>query len=95
MIDKIILASTVSKADDKLEKLILKRTNIEFYRGNKDNVLSRFLEIGEAYKPNIIVRLTGDCPLIEPEIVDRVISKLIKSRADYASNTHKKTKYET
>ena len=87
MIDKIVIASTLSKADDKLQKLISKKTNIDVFRGSKTNVLSRFLEIGKSYQSDIIVRLTGDCPLVDPEIVDTVISKLINTKSDYASNT--------
>jgi len=50
-------------------------------------VLARFYNAAKAYHADIVVRITGDCPLVDSTIVDKVVSKLIESRSDYATNT--------
>ena len=60
-------------------------------RGDDLDVLSRYVDIAKNTKANIIVRLTGDCPLIDPEIIDKTITLLIDEEADYASNIIKRT----
>ncbi len=85
-INRIIVASGISKENDSIEKHI-KDLGFDIFRGSEDNVLKRFYDCASIYKPEIIVRITGDCPLIDPELVDRVIETLINNNADYASNT--------
>ena len=84
-IDEIWIATGLSKVNDKLCNL-LSNKNINFYRGDDEDVLSRFMHIGNKTKASYIVRLTGDCPLIDPSIIDQAIEKIIKNKVDYVSN---------
>ena len=85
-VDKIIVATTDSKKDDALAAWLAKN-RIAFFRGSERDVLDRYYRCARAAKAKAIVRITGDCPLIMPKVVDRVIREFKTSRADYASNT--------
>lgn len=89
-IDQIILAMSDNKADDQLEDWA-KENNINFFRGDLDNVLKRFYDTALNYKGDVIVRITADCPLIDPEIVDQVIHLFLSGEFDYYSNTNPPT----
>ena len=88
-IDKIIIATTDKLDDDRVCQLCLDN-KIDCFRGNEEDVLDRFYQCCvrfDAHPDDIIVRITADCPLIDPYLVDRVIDFYIKSNCDYASNT--------
>jgi spore coat polysaccharide biosynthesis protein SpsF (cytidylyltransferase family) len=63
----------------------------EVYRGPEHNVLVRYAQVAEATEADIIVRVTGDCPLISPELCGEVVAALKRSGADYASNIEPRT----
>lgn len=87
-IDKIVLLTSNEKNDDELAELISKN-NFNLFRGSKDDVLERYYNAGQKYtlKDNdIILRLTGDCPLISAEIIDELIKEFLKSNYDYMAN---------
>ena len=85
-INDFILATTTQKIDDSIEKIFFK-TSIKVFRGSKNNVLSRYYEAAKKNKSEIIIRITGDCPLADPNIIDKMISILQKKKLDYISNT--------
>ena len=85
-IDKIVVVTTDNERDDKLYKYV-KELNYLCYRGSENNVLKRYLDAAKLHNANIIVRITGDCPLIDPLIVDTCIDKFLKLDVDYLSNT--------
>jgi spore coat polysaccharide biosynthesis protein SpsF len=91
--ENIIIATT----DDGSEKPIVdlcKRLGIRYYRGDTDNVLSRYYHTALQYgakKDDTVVRLTSDCPLIDAEIVRECIERLKQNRADYCSNVFPRT----
>ena len=89
-INEIILAIPNRKDDDILEKFA-KNNNIKYFRGSRDNVLSRYYGAAKKFQSDIIVRITSDCPLIDPRVVDSVVMKHLKTRADYTSNVLKRT----
>ena len=70
--NQIILATTKKKSDDSLYKLS-KKLNILCFRGSEENVLNRFYLAANKYKGKIIVRITGDCPLSDPELIEKII----------------------
>ena len=72
-IAKIVIATTTNSIDDPIEELGVVE-NIPVFRGDEDDVLGRFQGAAEKFEADAIVRLTGDCPLIDPEIVDHTIS---------------------
>jgi spore coat polysaccharide biosynthesis protein SpsF len=85
-LDKIIVATTDSREDEPIV-LFCKNNNIDCFRGSEDDVLSRYYECARHFKADTIVRLTADCPLSDPEIIDEVIELYRGSGADYAANT--------
>ena len=84
-IDKIIVASSVEKNNDELEQHV-KNLGHYCFRGSENDVLDRFYKAIENEKCDYIVRLTADCPLIDPVLIDKVIQTTIESEKDYGSN---------
>lgn len=84
-IQEIVLATTVNETDDTLVEFA-KTMNISFYRGSEDDVLERVIGAGESADADIIVEITGDCPIIDPLIVEQAIQIFLHNDADYVSN---------
>jgi len=85
-LDKIIVATTKNPNNDKLCGL-LKKNRINFFRGSEEDVLNRVLECALKFKVQNIVQITGDCPLIDPEIVSQVIATHKNNKLDFVSNS--------
>ena len=88
MLDKVILATSVDVTDDPLAKVV-QAVGREVFRGSLNNVLNRYYEAARQYSPDHVVRLTGDCPLVDPRIIDQVIQAHVEQPNDYTSNTLK------
>ena len=88
--DSIVVACTNNKSDDVLVDY-LKLQGISCYRGDEHNVLKRFHDCAKSKKAKYIVRITADCPFIDPEIVDSCIKKIKQGNFDYVSNTQIRT----
>jgi len=82
-INKIMVATTIDKDDDAVYNYV-RSLKFDVYRGSNEDVLSRYYFAAEKYKPDSVMRITGDCPLIDPGICDRLIDFYIKEKADYA-----------
>ena len=91
LISKIYVATGDQNNNKSLIDCINKKTKTSIYCGSDDNVLERYYKIALTEKPDIIVRITADCPFIDAEIIDKVIKLLIKDKSDYASNILKRT----
>lgn len=89
-IDKIIVATSTATEDEKIAQLCV-RLGVECFRGNLDDVLDRFYQAALTVKPQYVIRLTADCPLIDPSIVDSVIKEYLRGSVDYVSNTLRPT----
>jgi glutamate-1-semialdehyde-2,1-aminomutase len=86
LIDKIVIATSEDITDNPIEELCL-NNNIEYFRGSLHDVLDRFYQTAKIYQPQHIVRLTGDCPLIDSNVIDKVIETHLNGNFDYTSNT--------
>ena len=84
-IDDIIVATTVSDKDDKIEEWC-KENNVHCFRGSEDNVLNRYYSASEAFPSDYVVRITADDPFKEPKVIDAVITKLIEEGYDHVTN---------
>lgn len=84
-IDQLIVATSTDVSDDSLYRYLLKE-GVEVFRGSLDDVLSRFIVIAKQNNPSTIIRLTGDCPLVMPQLLDEMIKKFNNSDIDYLSN---------
>jgi spore coat polysaccharide biosynthesis protein SpsF len=85
MIDKLVVATSVDSSDDNIEKMCIDN-NIEIFRGNLNNVLDRFYQCSKCYNPSHIVRLTGDCPVTDWQVIDQAIESHLSTESDYTSN---------
>lgn len=84
-IDRLIVATSTDSSDDPLAELCRAR-QIDFFRGSLEDVLDRFYRAALAVNPDQVVRLTGDCPLTDPAVIDAVIDFCVAGGFDYASN---------
>lgn len=84
-IDKIIVATTVDPADDKVQDLATD-WGYDVFRGSVDDVLDRFYQAVKDIRPEWVIRTTSDCPLIDPKLVDAIIELAQVNGVDYASN---------
>ena len=86
--DRIVIATTVNETDDIIVELC-KRLDISYYRGSEEDVLGRYYETAVEYGGDIIIRITSDCPVIDPEVVDYLINFFTNNieKYDYVSNT--------
>ena len=87
-ISKLVIATTNENESEKIVK-IGEDAEVESYRGSLKNVLKRFYDISVVEKPDWIVRLTSDCPLIDPKLIDEIVAFAINNDFDYVSNTLK------
>ncbi|WP_028953320.1 aminotransferase class III-fold pyridoxal phosphate-dependent enzyme [Synechococcus sp. CC9616] len=87
---EIILATTKKTSDDELCKLAV-QNGIKCYRGEEIDVLSRFYHAAKLYVGDIIVRITGDCPLADPNLIDDAIRTFRNKKVDYISNCNPPT----
>jgi spore coat polysaccharide biosynthesis protein SpsF len=86
LVTQIVIATTDRDSDDPVVDEA-ERLGVRWYRGPEHDVLARYLGATRACGADVVVRITSDCPLIDPDVVDRTIAVLTRSR-DYASNTH-------
>ena len=85
-INKIIIATTNLKEDDRILKI--NSTKIKFFRGSQNNVLKRYIDAAEKYSINHIIRITADCPFTDPNLIDRMTKKYTNSHFNYVSNVN-------
>ncbi len=86
LVTKWIVATTEEKESNLICE-IATSLNISCFKGSTDNVLDRFYQSVKDEKPDYIVRITSDCPLIDANLIDEVIKGCLKEACDYASNT--------
>jgi spore coat polysaccharide biosynthesis protein SpsF len=82
---KIIIATSIKREDDAIYDLALTQ-NIDVYRGSQNDVLNRFYEAAKTYKVDLIVRVTADCPLIDPYVMDLVIQAYLDNNKTIVTN---------
>ncbi len=90
--DKIVVATTLDKEDDGTEEFC-RANNILYYRGSVEDVLSRFYETARVFNAGTIIRITSDCPLIDPVIIDKMLTEFKREEVlfDYMSNVVQRT----
>lgn len=84
-IDEIVVATTTNATDDVIEALA-ERVGVGCFRGSEEDVLGRVLNAAKAYDADLIVETTGDCPLVDPFIVDHVVGTFESNDVDYCGN---------
>ena len=86
MLTKLKVATTTEPDSDKIN-VVANKLGVEVYKGSTYNVLDRFYQTAIKEAPDWIVRLTSDCPLIDPVEIDNVVKRAITTDFDYVSNT--------
>ena len=91
-VQDIVVATTTNAADDAVTD-VAHREGVRFFRGSEADVLSRFVGAAKEAKADVVVRVTADCPLMDPQVTDRVILELVDhaDECDYASNVLRRT----
>ena len=89
-INEIVVATTDNPGDDAIEQLA-RRVGAGCFRGSEEDVLDRVLKAAQAAAADVIVEVTGDCPLADPEVVDRLIGVYLANQYDYVANVLKRT----
>lgn len=94
LVDKIVIATTTNE-EDKTIINFAKENGIDYYAGSENDIVDRLYKTAKKFNAEAIVRVTGDCPLIEPRIIDKEIEYYIKNRdgIDYISNVHPRRTY--
>lgn len=82
---KIVVATTFEKESDKIVEIAMLE-NVEAVKGSTDDVLDRFYQAAKNDKPDFVVRVTSDCPLIDHRLIDQVIEMTIQNNLDYGAN---------
>jgi spore coat polysaccharide biosynthesis protein SpsF len=89
-LDEIVVATSDLAADNAIAQLCVERS-WHYFRGSAADVLDRYYRAAVATRADVIVRITADCPLIDPDVVDLVVGEFLKQGADYASDDNPRT----
>ena len=90
LIDEVLVATTDRASDDAIVEEC-RRWTVSVSRGDQEDVLDRYFRAAQLSKADIVVRVTSDCPLIDPEVTDRTIAAFLEVQPDYASNVLTRT----
>lgn len=89
-VDEAVVATTFQKKDLEIVKYCSSE-GIRVLTGSEEDVLDRYYQVAKLFKPSNVIRITADCPLHDPSVIDQVISTHIKEDNDYTSNTIEET----
>ncbi len=89
-IEDVVIATTVSPKDDAIVEWG-KKNGVSVFRGSEEDVLLRVLEAAKAFRGDVIVELTGDCPLLDPAHIDELVTYWEENDFDYVSNILERT----
>jgi spore coat polysaccharide biosynthesis protein SpsF len=90
MLGEVVVATSDSPQDDPIEELC-KDNGIKCFRGSEEDVLDRYYQAAKHFGSDIIARITADCPMIDPSVLDKIIEVYLRGECDYASNTVDRT----
>ena len=89
-VDEVVIATTTETRDDALVQFCAEMP-CPCYRGSENDVLDRYYQTARACQADVVVRITSDCPLIDPAVIDSVINGLELQQSEYSSNTIRRT----
>ena len=85
-LDKVVVATTTQPADDAIVSLA-EREGWPVERGSETDLLNRYVQAARRHRADVVVRITSDCPLIDPRLIDDTVARFERGRCDYASNS--------
>lgn len=86
-IDEVVVATTINKTDDPIQELA-NSLGVACFRGSEEDVMGRVLNAARFFEADVIVELTGDCPIIDPSIISLVVNSYLHNDRAYVSNAH-------
>ncbi len=86
----LVVATTVSKSDDVVQELVT-TLGVPVFRGSEEDVLDRYVQASRLFPCDAIVRITADCPLLDPLLLKNVVDMFYEYPVDYVSNTAERT----
>ncbi len=89
-IQQLLVATSDKSADDSIVQFC-KQEGIACYRGSESDVLDRYYQAAREHPVDIVVRITADCPMIDPQVVDKVVHRFLNGELDYVSNVLHRT----
>ena len=89
-IDEVVIATTIEPADNDVIAEC-ERLGVASFRGSALDVLDRYWQAAQRFGADAVIRITSDCPLIDPGVIDEVARSFLREPADYASNTFQRT----
>jgi spore coat polysaccharide biosynthesis protein SpsF len=84
-LDEVVVATTIEPADDVIVTFC-REHGVNSFRGSEQDVLDRYYQAADEYDAGAVVRITSDCPLIDPEVVDKTVRAFLLEQPDFASN---------
>jgi spore coat polysaccharide biosynthesis protein SpsF len=93
-LDEVVIATTCQARDDAIVEMCVAR-EWPYFRGSEDDVLDRYYQAAIMYRAEVVVRITSDCPLIDPKILDRVVQVFLDGQPeiDYVSNGYPRSTF--
>jgi len=85
-LDRVVVATSTDETDLPIAELC-ESLDVPCFRGDLNDVLARFLGAISEFNPEVVVRITADCPLISPSVIDSIVHSFFESDCDYLSNT--------
>lgn len=86
LIDEVVIATSKNNNNDRIVKFA-KEHHFKIFRGSENNCLDRYYKAAKEFKADVVVRITADCALICPEVIDNVVSEYLRNSYDYVTNT--------
>jgi glutamate-1-semialdehyde 2,1-aminomutase/spore coat polysaccharide biosynthesis protein SpsF len=86
LVGEVIVGTSYEETDDRIAETA-EALRFKVFRGSETDVLDRYYRAAQSVEAEIVVRITGDCPFVDPKIVDRVVDRFLTADCDYASNT--------
>lgn len=84
-VDQVVVATSQEREDDSVVELC-ERFGFDCFRGDASDVLDRFMQAARSFRAEVIVRITGDCPLVDPVLIDRTVRAMLEAGARFAAN---------
>jgi len=85
-VTEIVLATSTGQINDQLTDVV-ENLGYHVFRGSENDVLQRYVDAARATNADVVIRITGDCPFVDPQLIDDMLEDFFASNVDYMSNT--------
>lgn len=85
LLDQVVVATSTAPGDDVIVEEC-RRLGVPWFRGDEQDVLDRYYQCARQFEADAVVRITSDCPLIDPELIDATVQRFLEEKPDYATN---------